>query len=130
MNDPIKKAHDIDSIRKDIDERTEMINTYLTASRLDRDKAISKIMELRKTDENVAAVTAVKLAQYSVPFSEVPNENIVAELKRQVDILTAELVKKTTELIQIRLHHAEHLQSVHNMHLCIPLQPLSHLTEI
>ena len=97
MNDPIKKAYDIDSIREDIDERTEMINTYLTTRLLDRDKAISKIMELRKTDENVAAVTAVKLTQYSAPFSEVPNENIVAELKMQMDILTAELVKKTTE---------------------------------
>lgn len=97
MNDPIKRAYDIDSIKKDINERTEIINTYLTTRHLDRDKAISKIIELRKTDENVAAVTAVKLAQYSIPFSEVPNENIVAELKMQVDILTAELVKKTTE---------------------------------
>lgn len=97
MNDPIKRAYDIDSIRKDINERTEMINTYLTTRRLDRNKAISKIKELRKIDENVATVTAVKLAQYSVPFSEVPNENIVAELEMQVDILTAELIKKTTE---------------------------------
>ncbi len=97
MNDQIKKVYDIDSIREDIDERIEMINTYLTTRHLDRDKAILKIKELRKTDENVATVTAVKLAQYSVPFSEVPNENIVAELKMQVDILTAELLKKTTE---------------------------------
>ena len=97
MNDPIKKAYEIDSIRKDIDERTEMINTYLTTGYLDRDTAIIKIQKLRLTDENVATVTYVKLAQYSVPFSEVPNENIVEELKMQVDILTAELVKRTTE---------------------------------
>lgn len=97
MNDPIKKAYEIDSIRKDIKERQQMINKYLTTRYLDRDTAIIKIQKLRLTDENVATVTSVKLAQYSVPFSEVPNENIVAELKMQVDILTAELVKKTTE---------------------------------
>ncbi|MDE5558543.1 MAG: hypothetical protein K2J32_12820 [Ruminococcus sp.] len=97
MNDPIKKAYDIDSIRKDIKERQQMINKYLITGYLDRDAAIIKIQKLRLTDENVATVTSVKLAQYSVPFSEVPNENIVAELKMQVDILTAELVKKTTE---------------------------------
>lgn len=97
MNNPNKKAYDIASIRKDIQERQEMINEYQMTRRLDRDKAISKIQELRITNENVAAVTSIKLAQYSVPFSEVPNENIVAELKMQMDILTAELVKKTTE---------------------------------
>lgn len=97
MNDPIKKAYEIDSIRKDIKERQQMINKYLTTGYLDRDTAIIKIQKLRLTDENVATVTSVKLAQYSVPFSEVPNENIVAELKMQVDVLSAELLKKTTE---------------------------------
>mgnify|MGYP004447036563 FL=1 len=65
--------------------------------RLDRDKAISKIQELRITNENVAAVTAVKLAQYSVPFPQVTDESIVAGLKMQMDILTAELAKELSE---------------------------------
>ncbi|MGN0591765.1 MAG: hypothetical protein ACI4JQ_00780 [Ruminococcus sp.] len=97
MNDPIKKAYDIDSIRKDINERQQIINDYMNTRHLDRDKAISKIQELRITNENVAAVTAVKLAQYSVPFSQVPDENIIAELKMQVDILSAELAKELSE---------------------------------
>lgn len=97
MNDPIKKAYEIDSIKKDIKERQQMINKYLTTGYLDRDTAIIKIQKLRLTDENVATVTSVKLAQYSVPFSEVPNENIVAELKMQVDILSVELAKKIAE---------------------------------
>ena len=50
MNDPIKKAYDIDSIRKDIQERQQMINEYQMTRRLDRDKAISKIQELRITN--------------------------------------------------------------------------------
>ena len=97
MSDPIKKDYDIDSIKKDIAERQEMINTYNNTRYLDRDKAISKIKELRATDANVAAVTAVKLAQYSVPFSQVPDENIVAELQMQVGILKAELPKEITD---------------------------------
>ena len=97
MNDPIKKAYDIDSIRKDIQERQQIINEYINTRHLDREKAISKIQELRITDENVAAVTAVKLAQYSVPFSQVSDENIVAELKMQMDILEVELAKELSE---------------------------------
>ena len=64
---------------------------------LDRDKAISKIMELRGKDAKVAAVTDIKLAQFSVPFSQAPDENIVAELKMQMDILSAELAKELSE---------------------------------
>lgn len=97
MNDPIKKAYDIASIRKDIHERQQIINEYINTRHLDREKAISKIQELRITDENVAAVTAVKLAQYSVPFSQVSDENIVAELKMQMDILEVELAKELSE---------------------------------
>lgn len=97
MNDPIKKAYDIDSIRKDIHERQQLINDYMNTRHLDRDKAISKIKELRGKDAKVAAVTDIKLAQFSVPFSQAPDENIVAELKMQMDILSAELAKELSE---------------------------------
>lgn len=97
MNDPIKKAHDIDSIRKDIHERQQLINDYMNTRHLDRDKAISKIKELRGKDAKVAAVTDIKLAQFSAPFSQAPDENIVAELKMQMDILSAELAKELSE---------------------------------
>ncbi|MBP3857290.1 MAG: hypothetical protein IK990_16930 [Ruminiclostridium sp.] len=97
MNDPIKTAYDISSIKKDISERQEMINDYLNTRRLDRDKAISKIQELRLTDKKVATVTAVKQLQFSVPFDQAPDENIVAELKMQVDILSAELAEKISK---------------------------------
>lgn len=97
MNDPIKKAYDIDSIRKDIHDRQQIINEYINTRHLDRDKAISKIMELRRKDAKVAAVTDIKLAQFSVSFSQAPDENIVAELKMQMDILSAELAKELSE---------------------------------
>ncbi len=97
MNDPIKKAYDIDSTRKEINERQQIINEYINTRHLDRYKAISKIMELRGKDAKVAAVTNIKLAQFSVPFSQAPDENIVAELKMQMDILSAELAKELSE---------------------------------
>lgn len=97
MNDPIKKAYDIDSTRKEINERQQIINEYINTRHLDRYKAISKIMKLRGKDAKVAAVTNIKLAQFSVPFSQAPDENIVAELKMQMDILSAELAKELSE---------------------------------
>lgn len=97
MNDPIKKAYDIDSTRKEINERQQIINEYINTRHLDRYKAISKIMELRGKDAKVAAVANIKLAQFSVPFSQAPDENIVAELKMQMDILSAELAKELSE---------------------------------
>lgn len=97
MNDPIKKAYDIDSTRKEINERQQIINEYINTRHLDRYKAISKIMELRGKNAKVAAVTNIKLAQFSVPFSQAPDENIVAELKMQMDILSAELAKELSE---------------------------------
>lgn len=97
MDNPIKKAYDIASIEKDINERQQIIDTYISTGYLDRNEAVSKIKNLRESDKTVATVTAVKLTQYSVPFSEVPDENIVAELQMQVDILMAELAKKTAD---------------------------------
>ena len=97
MNDPIKNAYEIDSIRKDIHDRQQLINDYMNTRHLDRDMAISKIKELRGKDAKVAAVTDIKLAQFSVSFSQAPDENIVAELKMQMDILEVELAKELSE---------------------------------
>lgn len=97
MNNTIKKAHDIDSIKKHINERQQIINEYIKTRKLDREVAISKIIELRKTDENVAMVTTAKLLQDSIPFFQATDEKIVEELKMQVDILYGELTKKLFE---------------------------------
>jgi len=95
MNDPIKKAYDIDSIRKDIDERQQMINDYMNTRHLDRDKAISKIMELRTTNMEVLTVTLAN--QTSIPLSNAPDEMLLNDLQMQINMLNAELLKKTQE---------------------------------
>ena len=95
MNDPIKKAYDIASIRKDIQERQQIINEYKMTRRLDRDKAISKIMELRTTNMEVLTVTLAN--QTSIPLSNAPNEMLLNDLQMQINMLNTELLKKMQE---------------------------------
>ena len=95
MNDPIKKAYDIDSIRKDIQERQRMINEYQMTRRLDRDKVINKIMELRTTNIDVLTVTIAN--QSSIPLSNAPDEMLLNDLQMQINMLKAELLKKVQE---------------------------------
>lgn len=95
MVDPIKKAYEIASIEKDINERNKIINTYITTGYLDREKAISKIVELRTTNKEVLAVTLANST--SIPLSNAPNESLVNDLQMQIKMLEAELMKKTIE---------------------------------
>lgn len=95
MNDPIKKAYEIDSIRKDIHERQQIINNYMNTRRLDREKAISKIMELRTTNIEVLTVTLAN--QTSIPLSNASDDMILNDLQMQINMLNAELLKKTQE---------------------------------
>ena len=78
---------------KDISDRTQIIRNYDRTGHLDRDEAISKIQELRLTDKDVAKITSAKLAVSATPFSQTPDQAIVAELQMQIGILTAKLVK-------------------------------------
>ena len=95
MSDPIKKAYDITSIRKDIQERQQMINEYQMTRRLDRDKVIYKIMELRTTNIDVLTVTIAN--QSSIPLSNAPDEMLLNDLQMQINMLKAELLKKVQE---------------------------------
>lgn len=95
MSDPIKKAYDIASIRKDIQERQQMINEYKMTRRLDRDKVINKIMELRTTNIDVLTVTIAN--QSSIPLSNAPDEMFLNDLQMQINMLKAELLKKVQE---------------------------------
>lgn len=95
INDPIKKAYDIDSIRKDIHERQQMINDYMNTRHLDRDKAIKKIMELRTTNIEVLTVTLAN--QTSILLSNAPDEMLLNDLQMQINMLNAELLKKIQE---------------------------------
>jgi len=97
MSNPIKDIFDIESLSKDIAERENIIQNYRATGYLDRNDAIKKIQELRINDGDVAAVTSVNLVTSSIPFSQSTNDQIVAELAMQRDILQAKLIKKQME---------------------------------
>ena len=84
------------SIEHNINERKNIISNYVNYKILDREDAISKIKDLRLTDSNVAKASAVELAVNAIPFAQATNEQLVAELQMQVNVLSAEL----TEVIQ------------------------------
>ena len=69
-----------------------MIDKYLSDGTLDREKAISKIHDLRKKDMNVAIVTGVTMLSGITPPQEASNERVIEELQMQIDILYTELV--------------------------------------
>lgn len=81
-----------ESLFKDIAEREKIISDYKKCGILDRDKAINKIQELRIKDKEVEEITIAKLATFSIPFSMSTDEQIVAELDMQKEILKAKLI--------------------------------------
>ena len=93
MDSIAKGVYDKASILKDIDDRKQIIWNYQLTGHLDRDKAVGEIQKLRLNDEDVAKATAAQLAISSTPFAQAPDQDIIAELQMQVNILTAKLAK-------------------------------------
>lgn len=91
MSNLNKKSFDNASLIKNITERDNIIRNYQLYGLLDRDDAIKKIMELRRSDNDVATVTAINLSVSSIPFNQSTNDQIVGELAMQKDILEAKL---------------------------------------
>ena len=91
MSNLNKESFDIASLIKDIAERDDIICNYQLYGLLDRDNAIKKILELRISDNDVSTITFVKLSVSSTPFNQSTNDQIVAELAIQRDVLEAKL---------------------------------------
>lgn len=81
-----------ESLIKAIAEIEKIISDYKKYGVLYRDKAINKIQELRIKHKEVEEITIAKLATFSIPFSMSSDEQIVAELDMQKEILKAKLI--------------------------------------
>ena len=92
MNNNTNGNFDKAYMLKDIKDREKIINDYRKIGYLDREKAITMIQSLRVNDKEVAQVTTVKLATGAIPFQQATNEDIIAELQMQIDILSAKLL--------------------------------------
>lgn len=82
-----------ESLIKNIAEIEKIIFDYKKYGVLNRDEAINKIQELRIKDKEVEEITIAKLATFSIPFSMSSDEQIVAELDMQKEILKAKLFR-------------------------------------
>lgn len=97
MSNLNKESFDNASLIKDIAERDNIIRNYQLYGLLDRDYAIEKILELRRSDNDVATVTTANLSVSSIPLSRSTNDQIVGELAFQRNILEVKLIKKQAE---------------------------------
>ncbi len=85
---------DKESLIKDINERNIIIQNYQITRSLDRDNAIRKIKELRKTDNDISRVAIIQTAISSTSLYQATNEQIVNELIIQNAVLKAKLIVK------------------------------------
>lgn len=81
------------SIEHSIEERKRMIDKYRATGVLERSDAILKIMELRTKDSKVldAEVADVISSGTPVPLDRAMDEQIVSQLRTQMEVLMAEL---------------------------------------
>lgn len=85
---------DTESLIKDIKERDDIIQNYRITRSLDRDNAIRKINELRKTDNDISRVAIIQTAISSTSLYQATNDQIVNELIIQNAVLRAKLIVK------------------------------------
>lgn len=90
----IKDMNDTESLIKDIKERDDIIQNYRITRSLDRDNAIRKIMELRKTDDDIWRVARIQTALSPMSPYQATNDQIVNELIIQNAVLRAKLIVK------------------------------------
>ena len=97
MSNPIHEEMDTVSLIQNISERQNIIEKYRKIGELDRKDAITKILKLRGTDREVLLATSARLALSATPFEQFSDEQIIAELKMQAEILIGKLKEKNQE---------------------------------
>ena len=95
----IKEGDDLDYFEieqamKDIRERKELIHQFWQTGRLDRDKTIKKIVELRVSDQTVMTLEHLQMSSSPAPrilLERATDAELVEQLKVQVAALEAKL---------------------------------------
>ncbi len=90
MTDEQKKADTLESIK----ERKDIIDKYYETGQLDRDEAVKKIKELRKTDKNVLTVAIMQQVGGSIPLEQAPDNGLIKELENQIRLLEMKLFEE------------------------------------
>lgn len=88
-------------ILKDIKEIDEIIAEYNEKGTLNREKAISKIREVRRQNQTVQVISAT-LGYSNISLSDASNEALVNELHSLRNMLQADYLKKKDEEVAMR----------------------------
>lgn len=91
------KASENVSLWKDIREIDDVLNQYRQIGFIDREKAISKIRELRVTNKDIGKAAAAALPFNSIPFSYASSDQLACELNAYKAILTENYLRNTRE---------------------------------
>lgn len=88
------KTEKVASLIEDMDEIKHMLINFKQTGYLDRNKAISKIVEVRTTNESVLAAYAIEQAgRISTTLDCVSNAQLANELAKQWELLQNELLQ-------------------------------------
>lgn len=85
------------SLLKDIQDIYDMLNQYCHNGLIDREKAISKIKELRITNRDIGKAVAATLPLNFVPFSEASNDQLAGELNTYKALLEENYLRNIQE---------------------------------
>ena len=85
------------SLLKDIQDIDDMLNQYCHNGLINREKAISKIRELRITNRDIGKAVAATLPLNFVPFSEASNDQLAGELNAYKALLEENYLRNMQE---------------------------------
>lgn len=91
------KAFENLSILKDIREIDDLLNGYCQIGYIDREKAISKIRELRITNSDIRKAATETLPSNIIPFSQANDSQLAGELNAYRTILAENYLRNTQE---------------------------------
>lgn len=83
------------SITKDLEERERISNQFRQKgfyTKEEKDEAINKVMELRKTDVVVNSIAIAENSKGSVPPKYATDEMVFNEINKQIELLKAKLI--------------------------------------
>ena len=85
------------SLLKDIQDIDDMLNQYCHNGLINREKAISKIRELRITHKDIGKAAATAFPFNFVPFSEASDDQLAGELNAYKAILKGNYLRNMQE---------------------------------
>ena len=84
-------------LQRDMQDIDDILNQYFQIGRINREKAIAKIRELRITNEDVGRTAMAVHAYNFIPFSDASDTQLASELHTYREILAANYLRNMQE---------------------------------